>query len=244
VSLDRERTFYAATSTDACRGSVSVSSVLFPAVDHPAGSHASVLQQLAAESAEENCAGADELSLAALVLDKSVLSSISDLRVPDGLLPTFVCSRCERQGCRADVCRQPCRLCDSARGHESPCLREFKDCMIGIQAVYPSAAPPADAPALSGAAAAPALSTEDLALLQHVRPTLLEHLSHINSMPTANGTPLQLVFDELPLGQRFEPCRLFDRCRHRRHGSIIRDSAQSAFRRLCQVVASGFNAST
>jgi hypothetical protein len=79
VSLDRERAFYAATSTDACRGSVSVSSVLFPAVDYPAGSRASVLQQLAAETAEEHCAGADELSLAALVLDKSSHQSVTFL---------------------------------------------------------------------------------------------------------------------------------------------------------------------
>jgi hypothetical protein len=131
VSLDRERAFYAAASTDACRGSVSVSSVLFPAVDHLAGSHASVLQQLAAETAEAHRAGADELSLAALVLDKSGLSSVSDLRVPDGLFPTVVCSRCERPGCRADVCQQPCRLCHSAQGHESSCLRfDFTDCTI------------------------------------------------------------------------------------------------------------------
>ncbi len=110
--------------------------------------------------------------------------------------------------------------------------------------MYPSAAP-ADAPEVSGAAAAPALSTEDLALLRRVRPLLLKQLSRVNSVPrTANGTPLQLVFDELPLGQRFELCRLFDRAHDLRHGSTIRDSAQAAFGKLCQVVAAGFNAST
>ena len=228
----------------------------------PAGSHATALQQLAAETAEAHGAGADELSLAALVLDQSGLSSVSDLRVPDGLLPTVVCSRCERPGCRADMCQQPCRLCDSAQGHESSCLRfDFQDgtitrfsstaddaeisSSIGVQAVYPSTGPPADAPQVSGAAVAPALSTEDLALLQRVRPDLLDHLSHVPGMPcTANGTPMRLVFDELPLGARFELCRLFDRGRDTRHGSTVRDGAQSAFRKLCEVAAANFNAST
>ena len=262
VSLDRQRAFYAAASTDACPDSVSVSSVLFPAMDPPAGSHATALQQLAAQTAEAHRAGADELSLAALVLDQSGLSSVSDLRVPDGLQPAVVCSRCERPGCRADICQQPCRLCDRAQGHEPSCLRfDFHDgtitrfsstaddveisSSIGIQAVYPSMGPPADAPKVSGAAVAPALSPEDLALLQRVRPDLLDHLCHIKSMPcTANGTPLRLVFDELPLGERFELCRLFDRGRDNRHGSTIRDSAQSSFRKLCKVVTANFNAST
>ena len=262
VSLDRQRAFYAAASTDACLGSVSVSSVLFPAMDPPAGFHATALQQLAAQTAEAHRAGADELSLAALVLDQSGLSSVSDLRVPDGLQPAVVCSRCERPGCRADICQQPCRLCDRAQGHEPSCLRfDFHDgtitrfsstaddveisSSIGIQAVYPSMGPPADAPKVSGAAVAPALSPEDLALLQRVRPDLLDHLCHIKSMPcTANGTPLRLVFDELPLGERFELCRLFDRGRDNRHGSTIRDSAQSSFRKLCKVVTANFNAST
>jgi hypothetical protein len=262
ISLDRERAFYAAASTDACHDSVSVSSVMFPAMDDRAGSCESALQRLATETAAAHCAGADELPLAALALHESGLSSVSDLRVPDGLVPAVVCSRCEQPGCRADVCPRPCRLCDSAHGHESSCLRfDFKDgtitrfastadameelSSIGIQAVYPSAAPPADAPEVSGAAAAPALSTEDLALLRRVRPLLLKQLSRVNSVPrTANGTPLQLVFDELPLGQRFELCRLFDRAHDLRHGSTIRDSAQAAFGKLCQVVAAGFNAST
>ena len=262
VSLDRQRAFYAAASTDACTGSVSVSSVLFPAMDPPTGSHATALQQLAEQTAEAHRAGADELSLAALVLDQSGLSSVSDLRVPDGLLPAVVCSRCERPGCCADICQQPCRLCDSAQGHESSCLRlDFQDgtitrfsstadnaeilSSVGVQAVYPSAVPPTDAPQVSGAAVAPALSAEDLELLQRVRPCLLAHLSHIKSMPcTANGTPLRLVFDELPIGERFELCRLFDRGRDSRHGPTIQDSAQSSFSKLCKVVTANFNTRT
>jgi hypothetical protein len=226
VSIDQERAFYAAASADTRHSSVSVSSIMFP-MDHPASSQSSVLQQLAAETAAAHRAGTDELSLAALVLDASGLSSVSDLRVPDGLVPTVVCSRCERSGCRADVCQQPCRLCDSAHGHEQSCLRVgFTDPTItrfastaeeglsslGIQAVYPSAVPAA--PEVSGAAAAPALSTGDLELLQRVRPALMEFLSRARSVPcTANGTPLRIVFDELPPGERFELCRLFDRSR-------------------------------
>jgi hypothetical protein len=259
VSIDQERAFYAAASADTRRNSVSVSSIMFP-VDPPADSQSSFLQQLAAETATAHRAGADELSLAALMLDDSGLSSVSDLRVPDGLVPTVVCSRCERSGCRADVCKQPCRLCDSARGHEQSCLRVgFTDPTItrfastaeedlstlGIQAVYPLAVPAAPAPEVSGAAAAPALSTEDLELLQRVRPALMEFLSCARSVPcTSNGTPLRLVFDELPLGERFEICRLFDRGRDDRLGSADQASAQSAFAKLCKVVAAGFTART
>ena len=229
-------------------------------VDHPADSQSSLLQQLAAETTAAHRAGTDELSLAALVLDASGLSSVSDLRVPDGLVPAVVCSRCERSGCRADVCRQPCRLCDSARGHEQSCLRVgFSDPTItrfastaeddlsslGIQAVYPSAVPAAPAPEVSGAAAAPALSTGDLELLQRVRPALMESLSRARSVPcTANGTPLRLVFDELPPGERFELCRLFDRGRDDRLGFADQASAQSAFAKLCKVVTAGFSART
>ena len=260
VSLDRERAFYAAASADTRQHSVSVSSIMFP-VDHPASSQSSFLQQLAAETAAAHGAGTDELSLAALVLDASGLSSVSDLRVPDGLVPTVVCSRCERFGCRADVCQQPCRLCDSAQGHEPSCLRvgfadptitrfastaeEDLSSSLGIQAVYPSAVPPAPAPEVSGAAAAPALSTEDLELLQRVRPSLLEFLSRAQDVPcTANGTPLRFVFDELPPGERFELCRLFDLSRNGRLGSDAQASATSAFAKLCKVVTAGFNAST
>jgi hypothetical protein len=259
VSLERERAFYAAASADTRHSSVSVSSIMFP-MDHPASSQSSVLQQLAAETAAAHRAGTDDLSLAALVLDASGLSSVSDLRVPDGLVPAVVCSRCERSGCRADVCQQPCRLCDSAQGHEQSCLRVgFSDPTItrfastaeddlsslGIQAVYPSAVPAAPAPEVSGAAAAPALSTEDLELLQRVRPALIEFLSRARSVPcTANGTPLRLVFDELSPGERFELCRLFERSRDDRHGSDDQASAQSAFAKLCTEVAAGFNART
>jgi hypothetical protein len=259
VSIDRERAFYAAASADTSHSSVSVSSIMFP-MDHPASSQSSVLQQLAAETAAAHRAGTDELSLAALVLNESGLSSVSDLRVPDGLVPAVVCSRCERSGCRADVCQQPCRLCDSAQGHEQSCLRVgFPDPTItrfastaeedlstlGIQAVYPSAVPAAPAPEVSGAAAAPALSAADLELLQRVRPTLMEVLSRAQSVPcTANGTPLRLVFDELPPGERFELCRLFDRGRDDRLGSADRTSAQSAFAKLCKVVTAGFSART
>jgi hypothetical protein len=234
-------------------------SIMF-SVDHPADSQSSLLQQLAAETTAAHRAGTDELSLAALMLDDSGLSSVSDLRVPDGLVPAVVCSRCERSGCRADVCQQPCRLCDSAHGHEQSCLRVgFTDPTItrfastaeedlstlGIQAVYPSAVPAAPAPEVSGAAAAPALSAEDLELLQRVRPTLMEVLSHAQCVPcTANGTPLRLVFDELPPGERFELCRLFDRGRDDRLGSADRTSAQSAFAQLCKVVTAGFSART
>jgi hypothetical protein len=156
VSLDRERAFYAAASADTRHDSVSVSSVLFP-VDHPASSHSSVLQQLAAETAAAHRAGAYELSLAALVLEGSGLSSISDLRVPDGLVPTVVCSRCERFGCRADVCQQPCRLCDSAQGHEPSCLRVgFTDHTITR---FASTADAAEDLSLGAAATRPASSS-------------------------------------------------------------------------------------
>ena len=98
---------------------------------------------------------------------------------------------------------------------------------------------------MSGAAAAPALSAEDLELLQRVRPSLLEFLSRAQDVPcTANGTPLRFVFDELPPGERFELCRLFDLSRNGRLGSDAQASATSAFAKLCTVVTAGFNAST
>jgi hypothetical protein len=115
---------------------------------------------------------------------------------------------------------------------------------LGIQAVYPSAAPATPAPEVSGAAA-PALSAEGLELLQRVRPDLMEFLSRARSVPcTPNGTPLRLVFDELPPGERFELCRLFDRSRDDRLGSADQASAQSAFAKLCKVVTAGFSART
>jgi hypothetical protein len=73
----------------------------------------------------------------------------------------------------------------------------------------------------------------------------MEVLSRAQSVPcTANGTPLRLVFDELPPGERFEMCRLFDRGRDDRLGSADRTSAQSAFAKLCKEVTAGFNART
>jgi hypothetical protein len=73
----------------------------------------------------------------------------------------------------------------------------------------------------------------------------MEFLSCARSVPcTSNGTPLRLVFDELPLGERFEICRLFDRGRDDRLGSADQASAQSAFAKLCKVVAAGFTART
>ena len=261
VSLEQQRAFYAAAPEPAHSDPLSVSSVLFPDVDHSVGPLQSALHQLAMDTAAEHRAGADELSVAALTLAQSGLSSVSDLRVPDSLVPTVVCSRCEQPGCSADVCQRPCRLCAKARGHEQSCLRlhfldttitrflstadaadDFSD--IGVQAVYPTAVRPSDAPEVSGAAA-PTLSTEGLELLRRVRPDLLARLSSAQNVPrTANGTPLPLVFDELPLGQRFELCRLFDRSRDLRHESAIRDSAQAAFAKLCEVCAADLDAST
>ncbi len=175
-------------------------------------------------------------------------------------MPAVVCSRCERSGCRADVCQQPCRLCDSAQGHEPSCLRVgFADPTItrfastakedlstlGIQAVCPSAVPAAPAPEVSGAAATPALSAEDLELLHRVRPTLLEFFSRPQSVPcTANGTPLRFVFDELLPGERFALCRLFDLSYDGQHGADVQASARSAFAKLCKVVTAGFDART
>jgi hypothetical protein len=73
----------------------------------------------------------------------------------------------------------------------------------------------------------------------------MEFLSRAQSVPcTANGTPLRLVFDELPPGERFELCRLFDRGRDDRLGSADQAGAQSAFAKLCKVVTAGFSART
>ena len=205
-------------------------------------------------------AGTDELSVAALTLGQSGLASTSDLSLPEDLVPSVVCSRCELRDCRADSCPRPCRLCDSAQGHEPSCLRlDFHEPtiqrfassaepidespLIGVQAVYPAGVAPTAAPEVSGAV--PALPPADLELLRRVTPSLLFNLSHVKNLPrTSDGVPLQIIFDDLPVQQRLELCRLFERSQDLKHGSTIRDSARTALGELLRKCVSGFSAST
>ena len=170
------------------------------------------------------------------------------------------CSRCELRDCRADSCPRPCRLCDSAQGHEPSCLRldsheptvqRFASSaepiddslLIGVQAVYPAGVAPGAAAEVSGAV--PALPHAGLELLQRVTPSLLLSLSRVKNLPrTSDGIPLQIIFDDLPLQQRLELCRLFERSQDLKHGSTIRDSARAAFVELCHKCVSGFSADT
>jgi hypothetical protein len=115
--------------------------------------------------------------------------------------------------------------------------------LIGVQAVYPAGVAPSAAAEVSGAV--PTLPKADLELLQRVTPGLLFHLSQVKNLPrTSDGVPLQIIFDDLPLQQRLELCRLFDRAQDLKHGSTIRDSARAAFVELCHKCVSGFSADT
>jgi hypothetical protein len=260
VSVERQRAFLQVAGAEAASDSTSISAVMFPSAATVTASSDVALSRLAVETADAHRAGADELSIAALTLGQSGLESTSDLSLPDGLVPSIVCSRCELSDCRADGCPRPCRLCDSAQGHEPSCLRlgfheptiqrfassaEPMDdsLLIGVQAVYPAGVAPSAAAEVSGAV--PALPKADLELLQRVTPSLLLHLSRVTNLPrTSDGVPLQIIFDDLPLQQRLELCRLFDRAQDLKHGSTIRDSARAAFVELCHKCVSGFSADT
>ena len=260
VSVERQQAFLQEAGATTAAGSLPISAVMFPPAVTVSASSDAALSRLAVETAEAHRAGADELSVAALTLGQSGLESTSDLSLPEDLVPSVVCSRCELRDCRADSCPRPCRLCDSAQGHEPSCLRlDFHEPtiqrfassaepidespLIGVQAVYPAGVAPTAAPEVSGAV--PALPPADLELLRRVTPSLLFNLSHVKNLPrTSDGVPLQIIFDDLPVQQRLELCRLFERSQDLKHGSTIRDSARTALGELLRKCVSGFSAST